>query len=65
LKRRGVVFKLAPNSKSGWNETVLNNFVNHPGGQLLGELICDAAGNLHGTTTGVNTTFGSVFEITP
>jgi|HubBroStandDraft_2_1064218.scaffolds.fasta_scaffold24438_1 uncharacterized repeat protein (TIGR03803 family) len=61
----GVVFKLAPNSKGGWKETVLQYFANHPGAQPLGDLIFDAAGNLYGTTNGISPTNGSVFEITP
>jgi uncharacterized repeat protein (TIGR03803 family) len=62
----GVVFKLAPNSKGAWSETVLHRFVNHPGARPLAGLIFDAAGNLYGTTLGDGTaTHGSVFEITP
>jgi uncharacterized repeat protein (TIGR03803 family) len=62
----GVVFKLAPNSKGGWNETVLHDFGNHPGVQPLGDLIFDAVGSLYGTTLGNSmTTHGSVFEIRP
>lgn len=62
----GVVFKLAPNSKGGWNETVLHTFLDHPGAYPSAGLIFDAAGNLYSTTGGDGTTtFGSVFEITP
>jgi len=62
----GVVFKLAPNSKGGWNETVLHSFTDHPGAWPSAGLIFDASGNLYGTTYGDNlTTHGSVFEITP
>ncbi len=62
----GVVFKLAPNSNGGWNETVLHSFVDHPGANPYAGLIIDTAGNLYGTTAGDGTTtFGSVFEITP
>jgi len=62
----GVVFKLTPNLKGGWRETVLHQFRDHPGAKPFGGLIFDTAGNLYGTTNGDNTTtFGSVFEITP
>jgi uncharacterized repeat protein (TIGR03803 family) len=62
----GVVFKLMPNSKGGWTETVLHRFLDGPGAFPLYGLIFDPAGNLYGTTQGDETkTFGSVFEITP
>jgi uncharacterized repeat protein (TIGR03803 family) len=62
----GVVFKLTPNSKGGWHETVLHAFQDHPGALPNAGVIFDDAGNLYGTTYGDdNTTFGSVFEITP
>jgi uncharacterized repeat protein (TIGR03803 family) len=63
----GVVFKLTSNSKGGWVETVLHNFLDHPGALPDAGLTFDAAGNLYGTTygDGSNGTFGSVFEITP
>jgi uncharacterized repeat protein (TIGR03803 family) len=63
----GVVFKLAPNSNGGWNETVLHTFMDHPGAFPYGLPIFDAAGNLYGTTAGNNfkKTFGSVYEIMP
>jgi len=62
----GVVFKLTPNSKGRWEETVLHFFTDHPGANPYAGLIFDTAGNLYGTTAGDgSTTFGSVFEITP
>jgi uncharacterized repeat protein (TIGR03803 family) len=61
----GVVFKLAPNSKGGWRETVLHSFYDHPGAFPSAGVTLDGAGNLYGTTQGHNTTFGSVFEIAP
>jgi len=62
----GVVFKLTPNSKGGWNETVLHSFIDSPGAYPYSGLIFDAAGNLYGSTQGDGTkTFGSVYEITP
>ena len=66
----GVVFKLSPNSKGGWRETVLHAFRGQQGALPRAGVIFDAAGNLYGTTPGdyrndKTTTFGSVFEITP
>jgi uncharacterized repeat protein (TIGR03803 family) len=62
----GVVFKLAPNSKGEWSERVVHRFVDRPGAEPFGALVFDTAGSLYGTTDGDNeTTFGSVFEITP
>ena len=62
----GVVFKLTPNSKGGWNERVLWTFGDRPGANPGAGLIFDPAGNLYGTSYGDgSTTFGSVFEITP
>jgi len=62
----GVVFKLAPSSQGGWHETVLHAFLDHPGSLPYAGVTFDAAGNIYGTTSGnSNSTFGSVFEITP
>jgi len=63
----GVVFKLAPNSRGGWTETVLHTFLDRPGADPNAGLIFDTSGNLYGTTAGDNQgkTFGSVFEIKP
>jgi uncharacterized repeat protein (TIGR03803 family) len=62
----GVVFRLAPNSKGGWNETVLHRFVDNPGTNPASGLISDAAGNLYGTTLGDGEmTAGSVFQVAP
>jgi len=62
----GVVFKLAPNTNGGWRDTTLHRFVDNPGANPVAGVILDSAGNLYGTTSGDgNTTFGSVFEITP
>lgn len=58
----GVVFKLVPNSKGDWNETLLHVFLDHPGSEPLGNLVFDAAGDLYGATAGFST-LGSVFEI--
>jgi hypothetical protein len=61
----GVVFKLAPNSKGGWNELVLHRLLNDQGTHPVAGVIFDAAGNLYGTAQGGMTNFGSVFEIMP
>jgi hypothetical protein len=42
----GVVFKLTPNSKRGWNERVLHTFADHPGANPGAGLIFDPAGSL-------------------
>jgi uncharacterized repeat protein (TIGR03803 family) len=59
----GVVFKLTPNSKGGWRETVLHSFQDQPGARPYAPLTFDATGNLYGTADG--SFYGSVFEITP
>lgn len=62
----GVVFKLVPNSKGGWTDTVLHYFNGLAGARPAAGMIFDAAGNLYGTSSGDGgTTTGSVFEITP
>jgi uncharacterized repeat protein (TIGR03803 family) len=63
----GVVFKLVPNLRGGWTETVLWSLGDHPAAGPIGGLIFDKAGNLFGTTTGspLIGNFGSVFEVTP
>lgn len=62
----GVVYKLTPNAKSGWKETVLRKFYNNPSGQPYSGVTFDGAGNLYGTTGGDNiATFGTVYELTP
>jgi uncharacterized repeat protein (TIGR03803 family) len=59
----GVIFKLAPDGKGGWTETVLHSFHGTPGANPWAGLILDASGNLYGTTAG--TRKGCAFEITP
>ena len=62
----GVVFKLTPNSNGKWTETVLHRFLARPGSLPYAGLVRDASGNLYGTTFGeINSTLGSVFEVTP
>jgi uncharacterized repeat protein (TIGR03803 family) len=46
----GVVFELRPNSKGGWNETVLHSFGNAPAANPVAGLVMDTTGNLYGTT---------------
>jgi len=67
----GTVFKLAPNSKGGWTESVLRSF-NGGDGRSPNGVIFDAAGNLYGTTSAggilsCNSPFGCglVFKLTP
>jgi len=61
----GTVFRLSP-VNGVWKVTVLHSFQNKPGAYPYANLVLDAAGDLYGTTSGDgNTTFGSVFEITP
>jgi len=62
--RRGTVFKLEPDRKGGWTETVLHAFRDKPGAAPVAGVIFDGLGNRYGTTAGDGmTTFGSVFEI--
>jgi uncharacterized repeat protein (TIGR03803 family) len=69
----GVVFKLAPISGGGWQESVLYTFTGgHDGAHPRAGLIFDAAGNLYGTASeGGNFTncasigCGVAFKLTP
>jgi uncharacterized repeat protein (TIGR03803 family) len=61
----GVVFKLSPDLKGDWKETVLHDFLELPGAYPLAPLIFDASGNMYGTTEGDIASYGSVFEIAP
>jgi uncharacterized repeat protein (TIGR03803 family) len=63
----GVVYKLA-HGASGWTETVLATFLDGPhGGNPMGEVNFDAAGNLYSTTSvgGEFHSYGTVFRIDP
>lgn len=55
----GTVFKLTPNGKGSWTESVLHSFADRPGASPWAGVIFDSAGNLYGTTA------DCVFEITP
>lgn len=74
----GTVFKLTPNSRGGWTESLLYSFcpgyVCDSGAHPAASLIFDASGNLYGTTfsggdetcyEGQNLGCGIVFKLTP
>jgi uncharacterized repeat protein (TIGR03803 family) len=63
-KNWGVVFKLSPNS-GGWQETVLHNFLDHPGARPTANVTFAPDGNLRGTTSGSIRNVGNVFEVVP
>jgi uncharacterized repeat protein (TIGR03803 family) len=60
--KAGTLFKLT-HSASAWTETVLSSFCRCPnGGEPLGGVIFDSAGNLYGTTYVGGGTWGTVYE---
>jgi uncharacterized repeat protein (TIGR03803 family) len=64
----GVVFKLTPNAKGTWKQTVLHSFIGQgPNGMNPASLTFDSLGNLYGVTNATNlkNTGGTVFEISP
>jgi uncharacterized repeat protein (TIGR03803 family) len=62
----GTLFRLTPTAAGGWKFAVLYSFNDKPGAYPEAGVIFDSAGNLYGTTDGDgNTTFGTVYEITP
>ena len=64
----GVVFKLTPDGKGDWTETVLYAFGSqaHDGAVPLAPLIFDSAGSLYGTTQyGGDGASGTVFKVSP
>ena len=70
IDKKGVVFKLVPPTAgaTGWTEHVLHSFTGREdGGEPLGALIIDDAGNLYGTATvgGSVAGDGVVFELSP
>ncbi len=62
----GMIFKLSPNGNA-WTLTDLHDFDGGDGGQPMGDLTMDAAGNLYGTTNagGVLNIYGVVWKLTP
>jgi len=66
----GTVFKLAPDGRGGWTETVLHIFNGKDGSlPVLSPLVSDAQGNLYGVTQGycyrATCGNGTVFELSP
>jgi uncharacterized repeat protein (TIGR03803 family) len=63
----GEVYKLSPNSKGGWVETVLFSFNGTTGGDgPAGTLVFDTAGNIYGGTIGGGSQQdGTIFKLTP
>jgi uncharacterized repeat protein (TIGR03803 family) len=61
----GTVFRLAPNGKEGWTETVLHSFTLKGISSPYCGLVFDANGNLYGTTRHSYRGYGGVFELTP
>ncbi len=62
----GVVFKLAPDGKGNWTESVLYAFQGADGATPMAALIFDTAGNLYSTTEwGTDKASGTVFKLSP
>src|SRR5580698_8153919 len=63
----GTVFELSPNQEGKWRFSLLYTFTGAAdGGNPLGSLVFDAAGNAYSTTSsGGANGFGVVFELTP
>lgn len=62
-----AVYQMSP-SNGGWTYNEIYSFAQSYGGGPAAQLIMDAAGNLYGTTRGVqysNNPYGSVFKLTP
>ena len=60
----GTIYKLHPNGKGGWAETLLYTFTDGKDGAYPSDLIFDPSGNLYGVTGG-RSTYGSVFKLSP
>jgi uncharacterized repeat protein (TIGR03803 family) len=65
--KQGVVFKLTSSAGGKWKETVLHSFTGgKDGGQPLGGVVQDGAGNLYGTASiGGKYQVGTAFKLTP
>lgn len=62
----GTAFEFVPNKSGGWSEKVLHSFSGaNDGGDPLGGLIFDTAGNLYGMTAFGGSANGTVFELKP
>ena len=62
----GLVFKLTPDGKGHWTETVVYAFNGNDGGGPMGPVTFDSSGNLYGTTSyGGANRGGTVFKLTP
>jgi uncharacterized repeat protein (TIGR03803 family) len=63
----GVIFRLAPSGSGPWTETVLYSFAGHAESRPFSALLRDRAGNLFGTTTGIEQSneTGELFELSP
>lgn len=62
----GTVFKLSPGSNGKWTGTAIHVFDGSDGSGPFSDVIFDSAGNLYGTTTGLNSNYiGTVFKLTP
>jgi len=63
----GTIFELvAPVGKGAYKEKIIRAFNNTDGGEPVGGLILDGAGNIYGTTIlGGSNGYGVVFEVTP
>jgi len=67
----GTVFKLAPNSRGGWTESVLYSFTgtNGDSGNPNTDLVFDHQGSLYGTTSGGGGSYGygcgAIFKLVP
>ena len=60
----GTVFELIRNASGKWREKIIHSFNYQNGGEPLGGLVFDSAGNLYGTTEyGGHYTHGAVFEL--
>jgi uncharacterized repeat protein (TIGR03803 family) len=59
----GLIYEISPSS-TGWQQTVLLAFAGPKSVAPLGKVSFDAAGNLYTTTSGGNSTYGSIVRLT-